>query len=483
MYDCIIIGAGISGSSLAFELSKYNGSVLLLEKENDVSDGTTKANSAIIHAGYDPEPGTLMAKFNVEGNRMIPQLCKDLDVRIKNIGSLVVAFSEDERPMLETLYQRGVENGVPNQRIIEKDELHEMEPNLNEEAVAALYASSACIVDPWDMAIACAETAVRNGVQVKVNQEVKAIKKEGDIFKVSTDSDTYEGKIVVNAAGVDCDTVTGMLHTPEYKVEPNKGEYYLLDKGQGTLVNHVIFQCPNKEGKGVLVSPTVHGNLIVGPSATPNDSTEDFSTTGDGLALVKERALKSVPTINFMENIRTFAGLRARRADHGDFDLGEDKEVENFFKIAAMQSPGLSSAYAIAVDMVKQFQDKGLFKEAKKDAVTTRKVNRFKEMSNEERAAFIKEHPAYGRVICRCETITEGEIIDALHRPIVPCSIDGVKRRCNAGMGRCQGGFCGPRVQEIISRELNIPQEEVLQDKNGSVILFGKTKEGGQDNA
>lgn len=483
MYDCIIIGAGISGSSLAFELSKYDGRVLLLDKENDVANGTTKANSAIIHAGYDPKPGTLMAKFNVEGNKMIPQLCKDLDVRLKNIGSLVVAFSEDERPTLEMLYERGVENGVPNQRIIEKEELHEMEPNLNEDAVAALYAPSACIVDPWDMAIACAETAVRNGVDVKVNQQVTNIEKKGDTFVVTTPTDVFEGKIVVNAAGVECDQVTGMISKPEYEVEPNKGEYYLLDKGQGTLVNHVIFQCPNKDGKGVLVSPTVHGNLIVGPSATPNDSDNDFSTTSAGLAHVKECALKSVPGINFMENIRTFAGLRARRSDHGDFDLGEDKEVKNFYKIAAMQSPGLSSAVAIAVDTVKQFQEKGLFTEEKADAVTTRKVNRFKEMSNEERAAFIKEHPAYGRVICRCETITEGEILDAIARPITPCSIDGIKRRCNAGMGRCQGGFCGPRVQEILARELNIPQEDVLQDKNGSVILFGKTKEGGQDNA
>ncbi len=482
MYDCIIVGAGVSGSSLAFELSKFNGNVLLLEKENDVADATTKANSAIIHAGYDPEPNTEMAKYNVWGNQIIPQICKDLDVRIKNIGSLVVAFSEEEVEKLQEIYQRGVHNGVKGQRIVNQEELREMEPNLNDSAVAALYAPSACVVDPWDLAIACAETAVKNGVECRLNQEVKQIQKEGDHFVVRTDTDTFEGKIVVNAAGVECDKVLGMVRKPDYTIEPNKGEYYLLDKNQGSLVNHVIFQCPTKEGKGVLVSPTVHGNLIVGPNSAPTED-GDVSTTLSGLNEVKTKALKSIPTINFGENIRTFAGLRARRSDHGDFILGEDKEVEGFFQIAAMQSPGLSSANAIALQTVEWLQEKGLFTTPKENPVTTRKVNRFKEMSNEERATFIQENPAYGRVICRCETITEGEIIEALHRPITPVSIDAIKRRCNAGMGRCQGGFCGPRVQEIIARELNISQEEVLQDKKGSVVLFGKTKESGCQNA
>ena len=268
----------------------------------------------------------------------------------------------------------------------------------------------------------------------------------------------------------------GLVKEPDYTIFPNKGEYYLLDKNQGELVHHVIFQCPTKEGKGTLVAPTVHGNLIVGPSATSCDD-EDFSTTQSGLDLVKKAALKSVPNINFRENIRTFAGIRAR-SNHGDFIIGEDPQIKGFFQIAAMQSPGLSSASAIAIDMVKRFQEKGLFLQPKANPVTTRKVVRFKEMSNEERENYIKEHPAYGRIICRCETISEGEILDALHRVITPVSIDGIKRRCNAGMGRCQGGFCGPKVQEIIAKELEITQEEVVQDKVGSVILYGKTKGG-----
>lgn len=477
MYDCIIIGAGISGCSLAFELSKYKGSILLLDKENDVADGTTKANSAIIHAGYDPMPNTNMAKFNVEGNKIIPSICKDLDVPIKNIGSLVVAFCEEEIETLKEIYARGVKNGVENMRIIDKEELHTMEPNLNPSAVAALYAPSACIVNPWDLAIAYAETAVKNGVVFQANAQVEAIEKTAQGFLVKTEKDTFETKTVVNAAGVECDKIVGMLKEAEYEIEPNKGEYYLLDKSQGSLVNHVIFQCPTKEGKGTLVAPTVHGNLIVGPSSE-NCEREDLSTTALGLDQVKAAAVKSVPSINFRENIRTFAGVRARRKDHGDFVIGEDADVPGFFQVAAMQSPGLSSASAIARHLVSDFQEKGLFKEPNEQAITTRKVVRFKEMSADERMAYIKEHPAYGRIICRCETISEGEILDAIHRVIPPVSIDGVKRRCNAGMGRCQGGFCGPRVQELLAHELQIAQEEVVQDKSGSVILFGKTKEG-----
>lgn len=475
MYDCIIIGAGISGTSLAFELSKYQGKVLLIEKENDVADGTTKANSAIIHAGYDPKPGTLMAKYNVEGNKIIPQICKDLGVHCQNIGSLVVAFDESERPVLNDIYERGIKNGVKAMRIVESKELHEMEPNLNPKAVAALYAPSACIINPWELAIAYGEVAVKNGVELKLNCQVTSIEKTSEGYAVIAGGQEYRTKLVVDAAGVECDKILGMLKTPEYQIQPNKGEYYLLDKSQGKLVNHIIFQCPTASGKGVLVVPSVHGNLIVGPSSE-NCADDDLATTAVKLADVKTKALKSVPGINFRENIRTFAGLRARRVDGGDFVVGEHPDLAGFYQIAAMQSPGLSSASAIAVDMVRKFQEIGLFKEPSPTAVTKRKVVVFKELDNQARTALIKENPAYGRIVCRCETISEGEILDALHRDIVPVSIDGIKRRCNAGMGRCQGGFCGPRVQALIAQELKIPQEAVVQDKAGSIILYGKTK-------
>lgn len=479
MYDCIIIGAGISGCSLAFELSRYQGSILLLDKENDVANGTTKANSAIIHAGYDPIPGTNMAKFNVEGTSIIPQICKDLDVPLEQIGSLVVAIHEEEIQVLKEIYARGVENGVPDMRIVEQEELRLMEPNLSSEAIAALYAPSACIVNPWELAIAYAETAVKNGVCFRANQEVKSMEKTSYGFLVKTASDRYETKTVVNAAGVDCAKLAGMLGVNTYEIEPNKGEYYLLDKSQRPLVHHVIFQCPTKEGKGTLIAPTVHGNLIVGPSSAVCEH-DDVSTTLFGLAKVKQAALKSIPAINFKENIRTFAGIRAKGKEQGDFVVGEDAQLPGFYQVAAMQSPGLSSASAIARHMIKDFQSKGLFLEANIDAVKTRKVIRFKDLTGEDRMRYIEKHPAYGRIICRCETISEGELIDAIHRVIQPVSIDGVKRRCNAGMGRCQGGFCGPRVQEILARELHCAQEDIVQDKAGSIILFGKTKEGGR---
>ena len=472
MYDCIIIGAGISGCSLAFELSKYQGKVLLLDKNNDVADETTKANSAIIHAGYDPKPDTLMARYNVEGCKRTKEICKDLDVHCHNIGSLVVAFSEGEKEQLEEIYQRGLKNGVEDMRIVEKEELHQMEPNLNEEVIAALYAPSAAIVNPWQLAIALSEVAINNGVEIQLNEEVTKIEKKEDSFVVN---EKYETKMVVNAAGVNCDTVTGLVTKPSYEITPNKGEYYLLDKSQGTLVNHVIFQCPTKEGKGVLVSPTVHGNLIVGPTSENSDA-DDYSTTLSGLSVVRKNALKSVPSINFRENIRTFAGIRAR-SNHGDFIVGEDENVAGFYSMAAMASPGLSSAVAIAEDICSMMQEKGFFTNKKEDAITTRKVLRFNEMSHEQRKEVIEKQPAYGRIICRCESISEGEILDAIKRCPHPISIDGIKRRCNAGMGRCQGGFCGPRVQEILSRQLGIPQEEIVKDKKGSQVLFYRTKE------
>lgn len=287
MYDAIIIGAGISGTALAFELSKQKGKVLLLEKENDVADGTTKANSAIMHAGYDPKTGTFMAKYNVAGNKMIQTICQDLDVPCKAIGSLVVAFCEEEKVTLQEVYERGINNGVEGMRIIESFELHQMEPNLNKQAIAALFAPSACIVNPWDLAIAYGETAVKNGVVCKLNEEVITITKEKDYFQVSTTNDTYEGNLVINAAGVNCGKVAGMISKPEYEIQPNKGEYYLLDKSQGKLVNHVIFHCPTKAGKGILVAPSVHGNLIVGPSSS-NCEDDDVSTTQQALELGKQ---------------------------------------------------------------------------------------------------------------------------------------------------------------------------------------------------
>ena len=418
-----------------------------------------------------------MAKYNIKGNQYTKELCEKLDVPFKQIGALVVAFSEEEKKTLEELKERGKANGVPDMEIWDQEKLRKEEPNISEEAVAALSSPNVGIVSPWELAIALAETAVLNGVEVKLNTKVTGIKKENDTYKIDTDNGEIEARYICNAAGVFADKINEMCNEKTFEITPNKGEYYLMDKSQGTLVNHVIFQCPNENGKGVLVAPTVHGNLIVGPDSQPSAG-EDVSTTKQGLDFVRTKALKSVPGINFRESIRNFAGVRAKTADH-DFHIYEDAKNKGFINIGGMESPGLSSACAIAVDIVKMLGNSGLELDQKTDITDERKIDRFKHLSHEDRAKLVEKDPAYGKIICRCETITEGEIVNALHRPIPATSIDAVKRRCNAGMGRCQGGFCGPRVQEIIARELNLPLAEVPQDRLGTNIITGETKDGG----
>lgn len=475
MYDVAIIGSGITGSACAYFLSKYRLKIAVIEKNNDVCCGTTKANSAIIHAGYDPHPETLMAKLNVKGSEMAKEICAKLDVPYNQIGSLVVAFSEEEAKTVEELFERGNANGVPNLKILNREELKEAEPMISDEALCALYAPSAAIVNPWEYGLAMAETAVRNGAEILLESEVTSIKKENGVFKITAGEKEIEAKYVINAAGVNCDDVHNMIAPPKFKVIPSAGEYYLLDKSEGKRARHVIFQCPNKDGKGVLVSPTVHGNLIVGPNADARDK-DDTSTKTRCLDFVREKAVKSVPSINFRENIRNFTGVRAA-TEIDDFII--EFACEGFLDLAGIKSPGLSAAPAIAELAVKMLGESGLALEEKESFTDERTHLRFKHLSDEEKNNAVKKNSAYGRVICRCETITEGEIIDALNSPIPPVSLDGIKRRAGTGMGRCQGGFCGPKVLEIMAKYKNEPFEAVLQDNTGSVILTGKTKSEG----
>lgn len=475
MFDVAIVGGGACGCSLLYELSRYQVNAVLLEKENDVSVGTTKANSAIVHAGYDPVPGTLMARYNVEGNRMLEQLCGDLDILYKKIGSLVVGFSQEDRKTLELLYRRGVANGVPDLRMVEREELHQMEPALSKQALFALWAPSAAIINPWELAIAQAEAAVQGGAQVLLDTEVIGIEKKDGAFVIQTGKGPVSARFVINAAGVQADRIAAMVGDNSFQILPNRGEYFLLDTVQGKLVSRVIFQCPTKLGKGVLVSPTVHGNLIVGPNSQDVDAA-DTETTQAGLQHVRAAALKSVPAINFRDTIRNFAGVRAISTQE-DFIVGPSAACDGFFNIAGIKSPGLTSSPAIARDMAEMLHHAGLQLTPNPDFVPHRRVTRFQSLSAKERGEAIRRNPLYGTIVCRCETVTEGEIVDAMHRPLAPRSVDGIKRRCTPGMGRCQGSFCGPRVQAIIARELGIAEEQVPLDRAGMNITLGRTKQ------
>jgi len=479
MYDVAIIGCGIIGAATAYELSRYDLKIAVLEKENDIADGTTKANSAIVHAGYDPEPGTAMARLNVLGNSMTEEIAKKLSVHYEKCGSLVLAFNEDDLHTIYRLYRQGVINGVPGIQVLNARQTLDMEPNLSAEIKGALYAPSGAIVNPWELCIAMADTAKRNGADFFLNSKVDRIERTGTAYHLYCGDKMYEAARVVNAAGLHSDDVHNLIADPEFRIIPSKGQYYLLDKSQGGLVSRVIFQCPSKVGKGVLVSPTVHGNLIVGPDAVEGMDDDDVSTTQAGLDFVRETAVRSVPGINFRESIRNFAGVRAQ-SEHKDFIIEESKTAKGFISLAGIKSPGLTSAPAIALECVKILESTGVYLKKKEKFIDERKKVNFKALSPDEKEALIEKNPLYGRVICRCETVTEGEIVDAIHSPITPRTVDAIKKRCNAGMGRCQGGFCGPRVQEILARELGIPLEEVLLNKQGTYILTGETKKGGE---
>ena len=474
MVDIIVIGAGVAGCAVARELSRKQADVLVVERAEDVCCGTSKANSAIVHAGFDATNGSLMAKLNVQGSEMMPQLAKDLDFHFKRNGSLVVMLSEEDRPNLIKLYENGIANGVKDLRIVEREELVKMEPNISDEAVAALYAPTGGIVCPFGLTYALAENAAANGVKFQFDSEVTDIQKIEGGWKVVTSKGDLEAKVVVNAAGVYSDKLHNMVSDDTMTIVPRRGDYFLLDRTTGGHVSNTIFQLPGKYGKGVLVSPTVHGNTIVGPTAIDIEDKEGVNTTRDGLEDVRAKCGKAVKNLNLRETITSFAGLRAHEARH-DFFIGEI--APGFVDCAAIESPGLSSAPAIGM-MVADIVTGILGLQDDPNFVGTRKgILDPKELSFEERSALVKENPAYGTVICRCETITEGEIIDAIRRVPGAKSVDGVKRRTRAGMGRCQGGFCSPRVLEILSRELGVPMSQITKAGGNSKIIVGTNKD------
>jgi len=475
MYDIVIIGCGIVGAAVAYEVSKYELRVAVLEKENDVAVATTKANSAIIHAGYDPKPGTLMAKLNVEGAMLAKELCKALDVPHKQCGALVLAFSPQEISTLESLLQNGKANGVQGLRILDKVQTLELEPNVSGDVIAALHVPSTMIVSPWEYGLALAETAVKNGVELRRECEVVDIKKTQDGYKIYTSQGEVYTRHVINAAGLYADKIHNMVADEAFAIQPDRGEYFLLDKSEGGRVNHVIFQCPSNSGKGVLVAPTVHGNLIVGPNSVEVRDANDLATTATGLDFVRKAAQKSVPDIDFRANIRNFAGNRAKTA-HKDFIIKEAKDAKGFINLAGIASPGLSAAPAIAKMAVEILKNSGVRLREKQNFIMERNRIRYHELSPEEKAELAARDSAYSTVVCRCETVTEGEIRDALQSPIPLKSVDAVKRHSGAGMGRCQGGFCGPRVVEMLAAHYKCSPIEIVQDGMGTQILTSETK-------
>ena len=405
----------------------------------------------------------------------MPELCKTLAVPFKPVGSLVVAFSDEEVETLGKLLERGKTNGVPGLEIYNKEKLTEAEPHISDEAKAALWAPSAGIVCPYELTIAAVENAVVNGADFIRNFEVDKIDFDGEIFTVSSKENEIKTKFIINAAGVYCDEIASLIGDNSVHTTPRKGEYMLCDKSIGHLANHTIFQCPSKMGKGILVTPTVDGNLLIGPSAIDIEDKEDVATCSDTLADVLEAAKKSVPCVTTRDVITSFAGLRAH-CDRDDFIIEPSEKNGQFINVAGIESPGLSSAPAIAV-YVKDILLGMISAEEKSDFNPVREEPvRFRHMSNEERKALIEKNPAYGRIICRCETITEGEILDAINSPAGARDVDGVKRRTRAGMGRCQGGFCGSKVVELLARELGVEINEITKFGGNSRILYDRTK-------
>ncbi len=484
-YDAIVVGAGVTGSAVARELARRKGKFLVMERALDVCEGTSKANSAIVHAGFDAEPGTKKAEMNVKGNQMMDRLSQELDIPFKRVGAFVVCFQESDREKLRELYERGLKNGVTGMRLLTGEEARALEPNLSEEVAGALLAETSGIVCPFELTLGMAESAAKNGVEFSFDTEVTGFAREEGRWVVNTNQGPFAAPVVVNAAGVH----SGDLHNlavdalgredlPRLHITPRRGEYCLLDRTAGGHVSHTVFQLPGKYGKGVLVSPTVHGNLLLGPTAKDIDDKEDTSTTAAGLQEVLEKSALGVKNIPTRQVITSFSGLRAHE-DGDDFVLGE--LAEGFYDAAGIESPGLTSAPAIGEYLAGLVADKlGLPENPEFDPIR-KGVPKLKEMNPQDRAELIRQNPAYGQIVCRCEEISQGEILDAIHGILGAKTLDGVKRRTRAGMGRCQAGFCSPRVMDLLSRELSLDLTQVRKSGKKSQIVLEKTR--GEDQA
>lgn len=474
MKDVIVIGGGVVGCSVARELSRYTADILVLERGNDVSVGTSKANSGIVHGGYDAKPGTLKARYNVAGNAMFDRLSAELDFPFRRNGSMVLCFDDNDIGKLEALQAQGVQNGVQGMYIVRGDAVRAMEPHVSEQAVAALVIPSGGIVSPYEMTIAYAENAATNGVKFRFGSQVVALTKvDGGIEVRCADGYIDVARYVVNAAGVYADEINNMISSARLHITARKGDYELMDKTCGYLADHTLFQLPTVMGKGVLVTPTCHGNILVGPTATDVVDKDDVATTADELADAFNRALLTVPTLSRRNIITQFSGLRAH-PDGDDFVIGEAPDVAGLYNIVGIESPGLSSAPAIATHVAEEIAAKLHLAHNDKFVATRKGIPHFATMTDAERDKLIAANPLYGKVVCRCETVTEGEIVEAIRRVPGAVDLDGVKRRTRAGMGRCQAGFCTPRVMELLARELGVDMTEVTKRGGTSQIVVGR---------
>ena len=472
----VIIGAGIIGSMISRELSKYDLDVLVIDKENDVGNKTTNANSAIVHSGYDPVPGTLKAKFNVLGNSMFDELCEQLDVSFQRIGSLTVAIYDEQLPLLKELAERSKQNGV-DVKILTPEEVKAMEPNINPEVKGAIFAPTAGIVDPFNLCVHAMENAIDNGVRFERNCKVLDIQKDGDLFKISTSKGDIFAEIVINCAGVYSDKIASLIEGIDWSIKPRKGEYFILDHFKKGFVNHTIFPLPSEKGKGILVSPTSSGNYILGPTSEEILSREDLSTDKPTLDMVRKGAIDMVPTIPFNQVIRVFSGLRATCTRH-DFVIEHSKKYKEFINVGGIESPGLVSSPAIAKYVVEELvlPIRPANKKSNYNPSVRKYLKLAKSLENND-LSLLETNPDYSDVFCNCEKVTLGEINDILSRSCPPVSVKGVKRRTRAGFGKCQGGFCQPRIVLLLAKHYGVSPLDIPLDNEGSNILVERIKE------
>ena len=473
MYDVLIIGAGVTGCAIARVLSQYQGKIAVLERAEDVADGASKANSGIVHAGFDAKPGTRKAYYNVKGAKMYAALAKELGVPYRNIGALVLGFSEEDKQTLEKLYDQGQKNGVEKLEILERDEILRLEPNTNPEVKYALYAPTSAVVSPYEMTLALSYHAAQNGVEFIFDCPVSRVYTDHDTWHVETPKGTLEARAIVNCAGVGAAELHNQISDQKLEIIPRRGEYYLLDSTVKCPFERTMFQVPSKMGKGVLVSPTAHGNALLGPSAEDIDDPYDTDTTRKGLDFVLDKCRLTWPKVTTRPVITTFAGVRAH-PNTDDFIIGEVHGApEGAFEAIGIESPGLSAAPAIGEEVGEMVAEFLKLPGARMIKAAVPLLKPFAAMTEEERIEACRKNADYGRIVCRCEVITEAEIRDAIRRPVGAKSIDGVKRRTRAGMGRCQGGFCSPRVLEILCEELKASPLDITKCGGRSNLLVG----------